>query len=144
MLMLLYIFYRVTYFHNELGITRLIYGTTPPPFYIRLYCCESTGGYSYKYRMDCKICTGDPLPAQISLAHSSKASYSQPIIFLLFTFGYIVVNQPVAASKCTAWSAEYVIAHKISTIIKRTVDFGKKMCNQSFPRSLCNLAPKML
>ena len=29
---LLYIFYRVTYFHNELGITRLIYWTTPPPF----------------------------------------------------------------------------------------------------------------
>ena len=43
-LLLLYIFYRVTYFHNELGITRLIYGTTPPPFYIRLYCCEPTGG----------------------------------------------------------------------------------------------------
>ena len=44
MLLLLYIFYRVTYFHNELGITRLIYGTTPPPFYIRLYCCEPTDG----------------------------------------------------------------------------------------------------
>ena len=42
--LLLYIFYRVTYFHNELGITRLIYGTTPPPFYIRLYCYEPTGG----------------------------------------------------------------------------------------------------
>ena len=42
MLLLLYIFYRVTYFHNELGITRLIYGTTPPPFYIRLYCCGSS------------------------------------------------------------------------------------------------------
>ena len=42
-----YIFYRVTYFHNELGITRLIYGTTPPPFLLG-YCEPHVIPYGWK------------------------------------------------------------------------------------------------